>query len=78
MSNGIEYIGKFLVILGLIIAGMGGLLLLFKHSDIPILGKLPGDIIIKRENFTFYFPLATSIILSIILSLILYFVAGRK
>ena len=78
MSNGIEYIGKFLVILGLIIAGLGGLLLIFKHSGIPILGKLPGDIIIKKENFTFYFPLATSIILSIILSLILYFFSGRK
>lgn len=78
MSNGIEYIGKFLVILGLIIVALGGLLLLFKHLEIPILGKLPGDITIKKENFTFYFPLATSIILSIILSLILYFAAGRK
>ncbi len=73
-----DYMGKFLIILGVIIAATGGLLLIFKHSGIPILGKLPGDIIIKKENFTFYFPLATSIILSIILSLILYFVAGRK
>jgi hypothetical protein len=78
MSNGIEFMGKFLIILGVIIAAMGGLLLIFKHSGIPILGKLPGDIIIKRENFTFYSPLATSIILSIILSLILYFISGRK
>ncbi len=36
------------------------------------LGKLPGDIVIKKENFTFYFPLMTSIIISIVLSLILY------
>ena len=78
MSDIMDYMGKFLIILGMIIAVMGGLLLIFKHSGIPILGKLPGDIIVKRENFTFYFPLATSIILSIILSLILYFIAGRK
>ncbi|MBI4679689.1 MAG: DUF2905 domain-containing protein, partial [Nitrospirae bacterium] len=77
MSNGIEYIGKFLIILGMILAAMGGLLLIFKHTGIPLLGKLPGDIVIKKENFTFYFPLATSIILSIILSLILYFIGGR-
>jgi len=78
MSDIMAYMGKFLIILGMIIAVMGGLLLIKKHSGIPILGKLPGDIIVKRENFTFYFPLATSIILSIILSLILYFIAGRK
>lgn len=78
MSDIMDYMGKFLIILGMIIAAMGGLLLIFKHLGIPILGKLPGDIIVKRENFTFYFPLATSIILSIILSLILYFIAGRK
>ena len=78
MSNGIEFMGKFLIIMGMIIAAMGGLLLIFKHSGIPILGKLPGDIIIKKENFTFYFPLATSIILSIILSLILYFIDRGK
>ncbi len=78
MSDIMDYMGEFLIILGMIIAAMGGLLLIFKHSGIPILGKLPGDIIVKRENFTFYFPLATSIILSIILSLILYFISGRK
>ena len=78
MSDIMDYMGEFLIILGMIIAAMGGLLLIFKHSGISILGKLPGDIIVKRENFTFYFPLATSIILSIILSLILYFIAGRK
>ncbi len=78
MPDLMDYMGKFLIILGVIIAAVGGLLLLFKHSGIPMVGKLPGDIMIKRENFTFYFPIATSIILSIILSLILYFIAGRK
>jgi hypothetical protein len=71
-------IGKFLIILGIIIAGVGGLLLLFQNTGIPFFGKLPGDIVIKRKNFVFYFPLSTSIILSIILTIILYLIAGRK
>jgi len=69
-------LGKFLLITGLVIAATGALLLLFKNG-IPFLGKLPGDIVIQRKNFTFYFPIATSILLSIILSLIFYFL-GRK
>lgn len=69
-------LGKFLVITGIVIAGIGTMLLLFKDG-IPFLGKLPGDIVIEKKNFTFYFPLATSILLSIILSIIFYFF-GRK
>ena len=60
--------GKFLVLLGLGIAGLGLLMML----GIPF-GRLPGDFYIRRGNFSFYFPLATSIILSIILTLILAF-----
>jgi len=56
---------------------LGVMLLLFRNSGIPFLGKLPGDIFIQRKNFTFYFPVATSILLSIILTLIFYFL-GRK
>lgn len=64
--------GKMLIILGLVIIVIG---ILIHFSDrIPMIGKLPGDIIVKKENFTFYFPLATSIILSIIVSLILYLI----
>lgn len=57
-----------LVILGvfLIIAGIG----LSLAPRIPWLGRLPGDIVIKREGFTFYFPLATCILLSLVLSLL--------
>ncbi|MGK7394786.1 MAG: DUF2905 domain-containing protein [Candidatus Cyclobacteriaceae bacterium M3_2C_046] len=62
--------GKFLIIIGAIIIIIG--LLLYFFDKIPFLGKLPGDILVKRKNFTFYFPLMTSIILSIILSLIFY------
>ncbi len=61
--------GKMLVIFGLVLVGLG--LILLYGAKIPWLGKLPGDITIKRENFTFYFPLATSLILSIILTLLL-------
>jgi len=69
-------IGKFLLITGIIIAVIGVLLIVFKDG-LSFLGKLPGDVVIQRKNFTFYFPLATSILLSIILSLIFYFL-GRK
>jgi hypothetical protein len=63
-------LGKSLIVLGLVIAGIGVLLTL--AGRIPWLGRLPGDIYVKRENFTFYFPLATSIIISVILSFILW------
>jgi len=63
-------LGKSLIIIGLIIAVIGVILTL--AGRIPWLGRLPGDIYVKRENFTFYFPLATSIIISIILSFILW------
>jgi len=62
--------GKSLIIIGLIIVLIG--VILTFAGKIPWLGRLPGDIYIKRENFTFYFPLATSIILSVILSLIFW------
>ena len=60
--------GKALVIAGLVIAGIGLLIM----AGLPI-GRLPGDIVIRRGAGTFYFPLVTSILLSIILSLLLWF-----
>ncbi len=77
MSDIIQHIGKLLIVLGIIIAAIGALLLLFRNSGIPFSGKLPGDIFIQRKNFTFYFPIATSILLSIILSLIFYLVSRK-
>ena len=50
---------------------LAGLIFVFK-IQIPWIGRLPGDIYVKKENFTFYFPLATSILLSLILSLLFY------
>ena len=61
-------LGKTLIIVGTVIVLLG--VLMTFTGKIPWLGRLPGDIYIKRGNFTFYFPLATSIILSIIISLI--------
>ncbi len=63
---------KMIIILGIVLVVIG--LLLLVAQKFPFLGKLPGDILIKKENFTFYFPLATSIILSIIISLVLYLI----
>lgn len=77
MPDTIHYIAKFLIVLGIICVSLGALLLLFKNSGIPFLGRLPGDIVIQKKNFTFYFPLTTGILLSIILSIIFYFL-GRK
>jgi hypothetical protein len=63
-------VGKILIILGLVIAGIGVLLLL--SPKIPWLGKLPGDIVIKKDNVRLYFPITTSIIISLILTFLLY------
>jgi hypothetical protein len=77
MADGIQHIAKVLIITGLLITAAGVLLLLFRNTGIPFLGKLPGDILIQRKNFTFYFPIATSILLSIILTIIIYFFSRR-
>ena len=61
-------LGKVLILLGIIIIGIGVLLML--GDKIPWVGKLPGDIMIKREKFSFYFPLTTSLLISIILTLL--------
>jgi uncharacterized membrane protein YidH (DUF202 family) len=61
-------LGKMLILLGVFIIAIGILLLI--GDKIPWVGKLPGDIIIKRKNFTLYFPVVTSIIISILLTLL--------
>ncbi|MFA5389664.1 MAG: DUF2905 domain-containing protein [Candidatus Omnitrophota bacterium] len=68
--------GKILIFLGIILTA-AGILFMF-GAKIPWFGKLPGDIYIKKENFTFYFPLATSILLSVILSIVMLFISRKS
>ena len=68
-------VGKLLIFLGAIIFIAGIALVLLGRTHVP-LGRLPGDIIYRGKNTTFYFPLATSILLSVVLSVVLY-VVGR-
>ncbi|RKX36058.1 MAG: DUF2905 domain-containing protein [Thermotogae bacterium] len=65
-----QQIGKLLVVAGLVLLAIG--LVLYITGKIPFLGKLPGDLVIKRRNFTFYFPLTTCLLISGILSLIFF------
>ena len=68
-------VGKLLIILGLLIAVVGGVLVLV--GRVPWIGRLPGDIHIERGNWTFYFPLATSLLLSVVLTLV-FWLFGRR
>ena len=61
-------LGKVLIILGAVIVGIGVLLVV--GDKIPWVGRLPGDIIIRKEKITFYFPIVTCLILSILLTII--------
>jgi hypothetical protein len=71
----IESIGRSLIFFGIILIVVGAVLVLF--GKVPWFGRLPGDIIIKREGFTFYFPVVTMILLSIALT-ILFNIIGRR
>ncbi|WP_456454920.1 DUF2905 domain-containing protein [Thermovibrio sp.] len=74
-----EEIGKTLILLGIFLALAGVVIVVISKTSLPI-GKLPGDILIKRDNFVFYFPLGTSLLLSFLLSLFsfLLFLILRK
>ncbi|WP_373029129.1 DUF2905 domain-containing protein [Sulfurovum sp.] len=67
-------IGKSIIFIGIVIIIIG-VMLLFSDRLPFNLGKLPGDISYKKENFSFYFPITTSIIISIVLSLLFYLFA---
>jgi hypothetical protein len=71
---GLGALGKLLILLGVFIILIG--LLLMVGDKIPWVGKLPGDIVIKKEKFTFYFPLTTSILISLLITL--FFALFRK
>ena len=69
MQGGLEGLGRVLLFVGLGMAVLGGVLML--GGKIPWLGRLPGDIVYRKGSFTVYFPLVTSILLSIVLTLVL-------
>jgi len=71
---GLGFLGKTLILLGVFIILVG--LFLVLGEKIPWIGRLPGDIIIRKKNFTFYFPIVTCILISIILTL--FFMLFRK
>ena len=62
--------GKLLIIVGVLLIVAGGLWLW--AGKLPLLGRLPGDLRIERENFSFYFPLGTCLLISLILSFVLW------
>lgn len=69
-------VGKIIVLIGLVLIVIG---LFVQYSDkIPFLGRLPGDIRIEKENVKIYIPITTSILLSILLTIILYFINRLK
>ena len=68
-------LGKLLVVLGIVLVMAGVVLTVLGKTNLP-LGRLPGDIVYRGKNTTFYFPLATSVLVSVVLSIVLYMV-GR-
>jgi hypothetical protein len=73
--EGFSSLGKILIIIGVVIVIVGAVLVF--GAKIPWLGRLPGDFSYKGKNFTFYFPLGTSILISIVLTLILWLIGRR-
>jgi hypothetical protein len=70
MDNGMPSIAKILIFAGLLLVAVG--LLLWGLPKLTGWKSIPGDILVKRENFTFYFPLGTSILISLFLSLLVF------
>ncbi len=75
MEDEMQHLGRLLVIFGVVMVIAGILMML--SGKLPWLGRLPGDIVLQRKNFTFYFPLATSILISLLLTL-LFWILGKR
>jgi hypothetical protein len=71
-ANGNSHFGWILVFIGLVIAGIGLIWVLV--PNLPALGRLPGDIVIERQNSRLYFPIVTCIVISVVLSLVMWLV----
>jgi len=74
-TTAMSELGRALIVLGVVIAVVGLVLVFF--GRVPWIGRLPGDIHVQRGNWTFYFPLGTSILLSILLTLVLWLIGRR-
>jgi hypothetical protein len=70
-----DALGKTLILFGVVLAILGGLFLLAGKP--PFLGRLPGDIAIRRGNWSFYFPLMTSLVISLLLTLLFWLFSRR-
>ncbi len=69
--------GRMLIILGVALLGIGGIVMLLGRAGLP-LGRLPGDIVYRGKSTTFYFPLASCILISVVLSIILSLIGRLK
>lgn len=69
--------GRWLVVLGIALVVIGGIVMLLGRTGVP-LGRLPGDIVYRGRNTTFYFPLATSILISVVLSIVIFLIGRLK
>jgi hypothetical protein len=69
--------GRLLVILGVALVVIGGIVMLLGRTGLP-LGRLPGDILYRGKNTTFYFPLASSILISVVLSIVLFLIGRMR
>jgi Protein of unknown function (DUF2905) len=70
-------LGRLLVMLGIALVVIGGIVMLLGRTGLP-LGRLPGDVLYRGKNTTFYFPLASSILLSVVLSIVLFLIGRMK
>jgi DUF2905 family protein len=70
-------LGRMLVMLGVALVVIGGIVILLGRTGLP-LGRMPGDILYRGKNTTFYFPLASCILLSVVLSIVLFLIGRMK
>ena len=77
MPDGLGTIGRYLIVFGAVIVGVGVILMMAGKFPGLRIGRLPGDIYVERGNWRFYFPLATSILLSLLLTFILWLLNRR-
>jgi len=71
----LNFLGKILIVLGIFLIFSGIFLIFFKH--IPFFGKFPGDIFIQKKNFSFYFPIVSCLVISLLVSILIFFLRRK-